>query len=143
MLFSLLFFFSINKKMALSNNEILNLTDYYLNEYNLDKEKHFQNLKEIFKNHGNQPFYVFSYMSFVKNFLVLSKSGMYTIEVPSQREHIFLEKLQKSCYIQVKKRRVEREAINSEFNDEMFYTINVFIFINIGLIVFNFVFISL
>ena len=82
-------------------------------------------------------------MSFVKNFLVLSKSGMYTIEVPSQREHIFLEKLQKSCYIQVKKRRVEREAINSEFNDEMFYTINVFIFINIGLIVFNFEFISL
>ena len=82
-------------------------------------------------------------MSFVKNFLVLSKSGMYTIEVLSQREHIFLEKLQKSCYIQVKKRRVEREAINSEFNDEMFYTINVFIFINIGLIVFNFVFISL
>ena len=68
---------------------------------------------------------------------------MYTIEVPSQREHIFLEKHQKSCYIQVKKRRVEREAINSEFNDEMFYTINVFIFINIGLIVFNFVFISL
>ena len=68
---------------------------------------------------------------------------MYTIEVPSQREHIFLEKLQKSCYIRVKKRRVEREAINSEFNDEMFYTINVFIFINIGLIVFNFVFISL
>ena len=109
----------------------------------MDKEKHFQNLKEIFKNHGNQPFYVFCYMSFVKNFLVLSKSGMYTIEVLSQREHIFLEKLQKSCYIQVKKRRVEREAINSEFNDEMFYTINVFIFINIGLIVFNFEFISL
>ena len=65
MMFSLLFFFSINKKMALSNNEILNLTDYYLNEYNLDKEKHFQNLKEIFKNHGNQPFYVFHYISFV------------------------------------------------------------------------------
>ena len=51
--------------MALSDNEILNLTDYYLNEYNLDKEKHFQNLKEIFKNHGNQPFYVFHYISFV------------------------------------------------------------------------------
>ena len=113
--------------MALSNNEILNLTDYYLNEYNLDKEKHFQNLKEIFKNHGNQPFYVFRYISFVKSFLVLSKSGMYCIEVPSQREHVFLEKLQKSCYIQVKKRRVEREPINSEFTDEIFFTINVFI----------------
>ena len=82
-------------------------------------------------------------MSFVKTFVVLSKSGMYTIEVLSQREHIFLEKLQKICYIQVKKRRVEREAINSGFNDEMFYMINAFIFINIGLIAFNFVFISL
>ena len=79
--------------MALSNNEILNLNESNLNEYNLDKEKHFQNLKEIFKNHGNQPFYVFRYISFVKNFLVLSKSGMYCIEVLSRREHIFLERL--------------------------------------------------
>ena len=113
--------------MALSNNEILNLTDYYLNEYNLDKEKHFQNLKEIFKNHGNQPFYVFRYISFVKNFLLLLKSGVYTIEVPSRREHMFLDKLQKACYIQVKKRRVVKEPINSEFNVKGFFTINVFI----------------
>ena len=113
--------------MALSNNEILNLTDYYLNEYNLDKEKHFQNLKEIFKNHGNQPFYVFRYISFVKNFLLLLKSRVYTIEVPSWREHMFLDKLQKACYIQVKKRRVVKEPINSEFNDKGFFTINVFI----------------
>ena len=113
--------------MALSNNEILNLTDYYLNEYNLDKEKYFQNLKEIFKNHGNQPFYVFRSISFVKNFLLLLKSGMYTIEVPSRREHMFLDKLQKACYIQVKKRRVVKEPINSEFNDEVFCAINVFI----------------
>ena len=113
--------------MALSNNEILNLADYYLNEYNLDKEKHFQNLKEIFKNHGNQPFYVFRYISFVKNFLVLLKSGMYCIEVPSWREHVFLERLQKVCFIQVKRRRVEKEPINSEFPDEIFFTINVFI----------------
>ena len=113
--------------MALSNNEILNLTDYYLNEYNLDKEKHFQNLKEIFKNHGNQPFYVFRYISFVKNFLLLLKSRVYTIEVPSWREHMFLDKLQKACYIQVKRRRVVKEPINSEFNDKGFFTINVFI----------------
>ena len=113
--------------MALSNNEILNLTDYYLNEYNLDKEKHFQNLKEIFKNHGNQPFYVFRYISFVKNFLLLLKSEVYTIEVPSRREHMFLDKLQKACYIQVKKRRVVKEPINSEFNVKGFFTINVFI----------------
>ena len=113
--------------MALSNNEILNLTDLYVNEYKLEKEKHFQNLKQIFINHGNKPFYIFRYISSVKKFLILSKSGMYTIEVPSRREHIFLEKLQKSCYIQVKKRRVEKEPINREFTDEIFFMINVFI----------------
>ena len=84
------------------------------------EKKHFDNLKQIFKNHGNKPFFVFGYISFVKNFLLLSKSGMYTIEVPSRREHIFLDRLQKACYIQVKKRRVVKEPINSEFNDEIF-----------------------
>ena len=91
--------------MALSNNKILNLTDLYINEYKLEKEKHFQNLKQIFTNHGNKLFYIFRYISFVKKFLILSKSGMYTVEVPSRRKHIFLEKLQKSCYIQVKKKK--------------------------------------
>ena len=91
--------------MALSNNKILNLTDLYINEYKLEKEKHFQNLKQIFINHGNKPFYIFRYISFVKKFLILSKSGMYTVEVPSRRKHIFLEKLQKSCYIQEKKKK--------------------------------------
>ena len=77
--------------MALSNNEILNLTDSYINEYNLEKEKHFENLKQIFKNHGNKPFYVFRYISFVKNFLLLSKSGMYTIEVPSRNTSFWID----------------------------------------------------
>ena len=91
--------------MALLSNEILNLIDLYINEYNLEKEKHFENLKQLFKNHGNKPFYVFRYISFVKNFLLLSKSGMYTIKVPLWREHIFFERLQKACYIQVKKKK--------------------------------------
>ena len=91
--------------MALSNDEILNLTSHYINEYKLDEEKHFENVKEIFRNHGNEPFYVYRYISFVKNFLILSKAGMYTIEVPLRREHIFLDKLQKACYIQVKKNK--------------------------------------
>ena len=91
--------------MALSNNEILNLTDLYIVQYELEKEKHFDNLKQIFINHGNKPFYVFCYISFVKNFLLLLKSGMYTIEVLSRQEHMFLDKLQKACYIQVKKKK--------------------------------------
>ena len=46
---------------------------------------------------------------------------MYTIEVPSQREHIFLDRLQKACYIQVKKRRVVKEPINSDKPINFFY----------------------
>ena len=67
--------------MVLSKNEVLNLTSYYLKEYDLDEAKHFNNMKEIFNMHG-------------KNFLILSKAGMFTIEVPSKKEHIFLKKLQ-------------------------------------------------
>ena len=115
------------KKMALSQNEILNLTMYTLNEYNLDEKKHFENVKEIFKNHGNQPFYVYRYISFVKNFLILSKARMYTINVPSWREHIFLDKLQKACYMQVKKRRTVKEPLLSKYVDEIYFTINVFL----------------
>ena len=35
-------------------------------------------------------------MSFVKNFLIVSKNGMFTIEVPSRREYHFLEDLKKN-----------------------------------------------
>ena len=111
--------------MALSNNEIVNITTSYMLDFDLE-EKHSNNIKEILKNHGNKPFYIYRYISFVKNFLLLSKAAMYTIKVPSQREHIFLDKLQKACYIQVKKRRVVKEPLNSEFADEIFFTINVF-----------------
>ena len=111
--------------MALSNNEIVNITTSYMLDFDLE-EKHSNNIKEILKNHGNKPFYIYRYILFVKNFLQLSKAAMYTIEVPSWREHIFLDKLQKACYIQIKKRRVVKESLNSEFVDEIFFMINVF-----------------
>ena len=65
-------------------------------------------------------------MSFVKNFLIVSKNGMFTIEVPSQREYHFLEDLKKKCYIQVKKRRVVEEPLNSEYLNKIYFTVNVF-----------------
>ena len=70
--------------------------------------------------------YIFRYMSFVKSFLIISKNGMFSIEIPSRREYHFLEDLKKKCYIQVKKRRVEKQPLNSEFLDEIYVTINVF-----------------
>ena len=112
--------------MVLSKNEVLNLTSYYLKEYDLDESKHFNEMKEIFNMHSNEPFYVFRYISFVKHFLVLSKAGMYTIEVPSKKEHIFLKKLEQACFIKVKKRRTDKTILNSEFANEIYFTIDVF-----------------
>ena len=91
--------------MVLSKNEVLNLASYYLKEYDLEESKHFNNVKEIFNKHGNIPFYVFRYISFVKNFLIISKARMYTIKVPSKKEHIFLKKLEQACFIKVKKKK--------------------------------------
>ena len=71
--------------MSLSENEIINLSSYYIKEYNLDEEKDLKNLKEILIQRGNKLFYIFRYICFVKNFLLISKNGKYTIEVPSKR----------------------------------------------------------
>ena len=82
---------------------IYNIATHYAREYGLMDR--LDELKELVKNHGDDPFHIFRYMSFVKNFLIVSKSGMFTIEIPSRREYHFLEDLKKKCYIQVKKKK--------------------------------------
>ena len=87
----------------MDQNVIYNIATHYAREYGL--MDCLEELKELIKNHGDDPFHIFRYMSFVKNFLIVSKSGMFTIEVPSRREYHFLEVLRKKCYIQVKKKK--------------------------------------
>ena len=111
--------------MALSTDEIINLTSQIINDFNLE-EKHSKNLKQVFKTHGNQSFYILQYISFVKNFLLLSRVGKYTIEVLSCKEHCFLNRLSDSCFIQIKKRRINKAELRSEHNNEIFLTIDVF-----------------
>ena len=77
----------------MDQNVINNVASHYAHEYGLTDC--LDELKELIKNHGGNPFHIFRYMSFVKNFLIVSKSGMFTIEVPSQREYHFLEDLKK------------------------------------------------
>ena len=108
----------------MDQNVIYNIATHYAREYGLMDR--LDELKELVKNHGDDPFHIFRYMSFAKNFLIVSKSGMFTIEAPSRRKYHFLEDLKRKCYIQVKKRRVEKEPLNSEFLDEIYVTINVF-----------------
>ena len=107
----------------MDQNVINNVASHYVYECGLTDC--LDELKEVIKNHGNEPFYIFPYMSFFKNFLIVSKNGMFTIEVPSRREYHFLEDLKK-CYIQVKKRRVVEEPLNSKYLNEIYFTVHVF-----------------
>ena len=76
-------------------NVIHNIADHYGREYNVLDHK--DNLMKFIENHGNQPFYIFTYLSFLKNFLIITKNLQYTIEVLSRREYHFLEELKKKC----------------------------------------------
>ena len=85
----------------MDQNNINNVASHCAHEYGLTDR--LDELKELIKNHGNKPFYKFPYMSFVKNFLIVSKNGMFTIEVPSGGEYHFLEDLKKKVISKLKK----------------------------------------
>ena len=61
----------------MDRNVIHNIADHYAREY--DVLDHKDDLMKLFKNHGNQPFYIFRYLNLVKNFLIVSKNLKYTI----------------------------------------------------------------
>ena len=71
----------------MDQNVIHNIADHYAREYNVLDRK--DDLMKLIENHGNQPFYIFRYLSLVKNFLIINKNLKYTIEVPSRREYLF------------------------------------------------------
>ena len=109
--------------MSLSTNEIINLSTWYIKDFNLNEEKHLDNIKEILRQYGKKNFYIFRNISLAKNFLILSKQGKFTIEVPSQAEWHFLKELQTACYIKVTKRRKKE---NSLYSNEIYFTIDVY-----------------
>ena len=101
----------------MDRNVIHNIADHYAREYDVLDRKN--DLMKLIETHGNQPFYIFRYLSLVKN-LIVSKNLKYTIEVPSRREDHFLEDLKKKkCFIQVIKRRTVKELLESEFLDQI------------------------
>ena len=112
--------------MALTSDKITNITRQTISEFKLDEKKDSKNIEQVLKMHGNDQFYILRYVSFCKNFLILSKVGKYTIEVPSRREDYFVNRLSDSCFIQVKNRRVEEVQLYSEYYNEIYLTIGVF-----------------
>ena len=64
----MVFYFLANQlfKVKIDANVIYNIATHYARGYGLmDRLDH---LKELIKNYGNEPFYIFRYMSLVKNF---------------------------------------------------------------------------
>ena len=80
----------------MDRNVIHNIADHYAREYDVLDRK--ENLMKLMKNHDNQPFCIFRYLSLVKNFLIVSKNLKYTIEIPSRKEYHFLEDLKKKMF---------------------------------------------
>ena len=66
----LLVFSKINNKKKKDQNVIHNIADHYARVYDVFDRK--DDLMKLIENHGNQPFYIFRYLSLVKNFLIVS-----------------------------------------------------------------------
>ena len=80
----------------MDQNVIHNIANHYAREYDVLDRKN--DLMKLIENHSNQPFYIFKYLSLVKNFLIVSKTLKYTIEVLSRRQYHFLEDLKKKMF---------------------------------------------
>ena len=97
----------------LNANEIINIASEYQLFYNLKKEE--DEIKKILIEKGHKKFYIFRYIAFVKNFLLVSKNLKFTIEIPAIRERLFLEELNKGCYVKVLKRKTIMRYIVTKF----------------------------
>ena len=106
----------------LNANEIINIASEYRLFYNLKKEEE-DEIKKILIEKGHKKFYIFRYIAFVKNFLLVSKNLKFTIEIPAIRERLFLEELNKGCYVKVLKRKTINNAL---YSNEILTTVDVY-----------------
>ena len=102
--------------------EIINIASDYRWKYHL-KEEEEDEIKKILIEKGHKKFYIFRYISKVKNFLILSNNLKFTIEVPTVEERDFLEDLNKACYIKIIKRETKENAL---YDNEIYATVNVY-----------------
>ena len=61
----------------MDSNVIHNIADHYAREYDVMEQKN--DLMELLKNHGNEPFDIFRYLCLVKDFLIVSKNIGFTM----------------------------------------------------------------
>ena len=111
--------------MAISQldaNQIINMSSEYRAWFNLKKEEE-NEIKKILIERGYKKFYIFKYIAQVKNFLIISKNLKFTIEIPINKERLYLEELNKACYIKIIKRETKKGEL---YANEVYATIDVY-----------------
>ena len=106
----------------LNANQIINISSEYRMQFNLKKEEE-DEIKKILIEKGYKKFYIFKYIAKVKNFLILSKNLKFTIEIPINKERLYLEELNKACYIKIIKRKTKKSEL---YANEVYATIDVY-----------------
>ena len=99
--------------MAISQlnvNQIINIASDYRWKYHL-KEEEEEEIKKILIEKGYKKFYIFRYIAKVKSFLIVSNNLKFTIEVPTVEQRVFLEDLNKACYIKIIKRKTKENTL--------------------------------
>ena len=106
----------------LNTNEIINISTNYQANYNL-KEEEKNEIQKILIEKGYKKFYIFRYIAKVKNFLIKAEKLKFTIEIPINKERLYLEELNKACYIKIVKRKTKE---NNMYSNEVYAIVNVY-----------------
>lgn len=110
--------------MALTENGINNISTHYARENNMWENLVY--LAEIFERHGNNTFYIYRKLCQIKTWHLVSNPKQLACEIPNKKEQIFLRKLSKPCFIKVIKRKKITMPLQSQYNDEVLFTIVVY-----------------
>ena len=106
----------------LNANQIINIASDYRMKFNLKKEEE-DEIKKILIEKGYKKFYIYRYIAKVKNFLIKAEKLKFTIEIPINKERLYMEELNKACYIKILKRKTEK---NNIYSNEVYATIIVY-----------------
>ena len=107
---------------SLTANELINISDDYGRLFNLKKNE-IEEIKNILIEKGKKEFYIYKYIAKCKNFLILDEGIKFTMEVPTVAERLFMEELNKKCYIKIIKRTTIK---NSLFKNEVKAIVKVY-----------------
>lgn len=95
---------------SLTANELINIPNDYGHLFNLKKNE-IEEIKNILIEKGRKEFYIYKYIAKCKNFLILDEGLKFTMEVPTRAERLFMEEINKKCYIKILKRKTIKSTL--------------------------------